>query len=74
MNDKTRGLYRKYKVDRLGDVDGKHNNCQYFVLDLDHDPHALPAIKAYIESCGEEYPMLADDLQAYANILEGKDE
>ena len=74
MNDKTRGLYRKYKVDRLDDVDGKHNNCQYFVLDLDHDPHALPAIKAYIESCGEEYPILADDLQSYANILEGKDD
>ncbi len=63
--DATRGLYGKFRVER---VDGrsapgeKHDGCDYFVLDLDHDPHSWPALKAYIESCREEFPVLADDL------------
>lgn len=61
-DDKNRGLYRKYSVIRLSDPTGKHEGCMKFVLDLDHDPHALPAIKAYIESCEAEYPVLAADL------------
>ena len=62
MDDKKRGLYRRYRVDRLDDVLGKHNDCLFFVLDLDHDPHAIPAIIAYIESCEADYPVLAADL------------
>ena len=65
-NDKVRGLYNKFDIKR---VDGrsvrgeKHEGCEYFVLDLTHDPHALPAIKAYIKSCGDNYPVLAADLK-----------
>ncbi len=65
--DALRGLYEKFHVFRC---DGssrpgeKHENCQYFVLDLDHDPHALPALEAYANSCRGAYPALADDLEA----------
>ena len=47
MGDTTRGLYRKFRIERVDGSDapgGKHDGCQYFVLDLDHDPHALPAL------------------------------
>lgn len=63
---RSEGLYRKFNVTR---TDGrsqegrKHHGCEYFVLDLDHDPHALPALKAYEDSCRADYPALADDLQ-----------
>ena len=63
---RSEGLYRKFHVTR---TDGrsqkgrKHHGCEYFVLDLDHDPHALPALKAYEESCRADYPALAYDLE-----------
>ena len=59
-----RGLYEKYHVKRLNDTGGKHDNCYFFVLDLDHDKHARPALWAYAESCEAEYPELAKDLRA----------
>ena len=62
MTDKERGLYRKYRVSRLDDVMGKHNDCFYFVLDTNHDPFAIPALKAYAHACREEYPVLAQDI------------
>ena len=33
------------------------------MLDLTHDPHALPAIRAYAESCQHPFPYLARDLR-----------
>ncbi len=66
MNDqKKRGLYEKFRITR---TDGrsehgeKHDGCEYFVLDLDHDDHAIPALRAYAESCAREFPFLAADL------------
>lgn len=65
----TRGIYEKYKVER---IDGqqrkgeKHHQCRYFVLDLDHDPHARLAIKTYADSCRYLRPQLAIDLDAVA--------
>jgi hypothetical protein len=65
MGDPTKGLYEKFTVTR---TDGKsaagekHAGCRYFVLDIDHDEHATPALHAYAESCAEKYPLLADDL------------
>ena len=59
------GLSDKFMVVR---VDGqsapgkKHHECRYFVLDMSHDIHAYPAIKAYAESCKETKPYLARDL------------
>lgn len=68
MDDKrTRGLYGKFIVKR---ADGthrpgeKHDGCEYFVLDLKHDPFAIPALAAYAEHCRDEYPQLAADLIA----------
>ena len=67
MNKHTQGLFGKFAVSRADGRDGpggKHEHCQHFVLDLDHDKHALPAIAAYVESCRDEFPQLATDLQA----------
>lgn len=64
-SDKERGLYRKYKVERIDGSSGpgrKHEHCEYFVLDLTHDPFAAAAITAYAEACLMEYPELAADL------------
>ena len=70
--DAHRGLYRKFFVDR---TDGrsapgeKHDGCDCFVLDLDHDPHALPALRAYARSCRVAFPALARDLEIKLQIL-----
>lgn len=64
-NDQSRGLYRKYRVERLdgsGAPERKHEACEYFVLDLEHDPHARAALDAYADSCKDSYPALAADL------------
>jgi len=53
MNDAERGLYRKYKVERndgSSGPGGKHEKCEYFILDLEHDKHAKAALKAYADS------------------------
>lgn len=66
MDDKNRGLYNKFKVER---VDGrsapgeKHANCSYLVLDLMHDPFARDAAIAYADSCEQGYPLLAKDIR-----------
>jgi len=60
--DKYRGLYTKFHVERLDDPTGKHKGCRYFVLDLNHDKFAIPALQAYIGACINEYPELAHDL------------
>lgn len=65
MSDKQRGLYAKYEVKRLdgsSEPGGKHENCFYFVLDCDHDPHAAKALHAYYQSCRKDFPFLAEDL------------
>ena len=64
--DATRGFYRKFNVFRIDERDEqgeKHDGCEYFVLDLDCDPHALPALEAYEKSCREAFPALAHDLR-----------
>lgn len=61
-DDRDRGLYGKYYVSRIGDETGKHEDCDYFVLDLVHDRHARMALLAYAASCQDEYPLLATDL------------
>jgi len=68
--DAQRGLYHKYNVVRLDDSTGKHTDCSYYILDLVHDRHAIPALRAYADSCESEYPWLAVDLR---DIIEGTD-
>lgn len=61
-DDRDRGLYAKYYVARLNDEVGKHEQCDYFVLDLVHDRHSRMALIAYAASCADEFPALARDL------------
>ena len=61
--DQKQGLRRKYAVKRLKDKSGKHKNCKYFVLDLDHDKFARVALEAYAIACDEEFPLLAEDIR-----------
>ena len=73
MNDKERGLYQKHFVTRTdGDPKRKHKDCQYFVLDLDHDKHAICALRAYAMSCRIEYPSLFKDLIRIVGQLEAE--
>lgn len=67
MGDVVRGIYNKFNVRRTDGNDGpgkKHDQCNYFVLDMTHDTHAIPALKAYAKSCREDFPRLADDIDA----------
>lgn len=65
-----RGLYAKYlpitRADGQSAPGEKHDGCEYFVLDITHDPHALPALHAYALSCESDYPALAADLRTAA--------
>lgn len=67
VDKRTTGLIHKFNVERTDGTSApgkKHDGCDYFVLDLTHDPHAVPAIRAYADSCREDYPVLARDLDA----------
>lgn len=64
--DRARGLYEKFAVTRNdgGSEPGKkHDGCEYFVLDLTHDPYAACALRAYAHACANEYPRLSLDLR-----------
>lgn len=70
MGDPSRGMYNKFSVLRTDGTDApgkKHDGCQYFVLDVTHDPHAVPALRAYADSCRSAYPLLARDLDTIAH-------
>lgn len=59
------GLFQKFRVQRMDGSDrpgGRHVGCRYFVLDMDHDPHAAAALRAYAASCAYTHPQLAVDL------------
>lgn len=65
MGDKTRRLYEKFDVrrtDGTSEPGQKHDGCQYFVLDLTHDPFADEALSAYARACRHEYPLLAKNI------------
>lgn len=59
-----RGLYAKFIVKRIdADPTGKHENCWYFVLDLEHDPYAYAALDQYANACADKYPVLSHELK-----------
>jgi hypothetical protein len=67
------GVYRKFVVERADGSSkpgGKHERCDYFVLDWKHDPFAIPAARAYADACEAKYPALAADLRARADAEE----
>lgn len=56
------GLFRKFDIRRTDGSDqpgGKHEGCDYFVLDVTHDPYAIPALGAYAKACATTHPELA---------------
>ena len=57
-----KGLYGKYEIKKT-DGTPVDPEAVYFTLRLDTDPHARAAIRAYIESCRDEEPDLARDLE-----------
>lgn len=72
IDKRISGIFKKFNVSRVDGTDalgGKHYGCEYFVLDLTHDKHAIPAIAAYADSCKNEYPWLAKDLDSKADEL-----
>lgn len=67
MDKRRVGIYEKFVVNRTdgsSEPGGRHEHCQYFVLDISHDPFAVPALRAYSEACAAEYPVLSVELQA----------
>lgn len=65
MGDKTRGLYGKFTITRTdgqSEAGQKHDGCDYFVLDLTHDPFAFEALQRYAQACQFDYPLLAADI------------
>ena len=72
MGDRNRGLYGKFVVTRTDGRDAfgeKHDGCDYFVLDLTHDKHAIPAVLAYADACERDgYTELARDLRLRVNF------
>lgn len=72
--DKQRGLYRKFRVTRTDpDAQARHADCDYFVLDLQHDRLAIPALAAYeAAAMAAGYNDLAEDLRLKRAALNAK--
>lgn len=45
---------RRYRVEKIGDPEGKHADCRYFVLDPQHDPIARLALAVYASRVGDD--------------------
>lgn len=63
---KNKGLYKKFVVHRTDGTStagNKHEGCSYFVLDLNHDRHAMSALMSYAAVCETTRPKLAKDLR-----------
>lgn len=59
------GLFDKYRVSRTDGKDyrgSKHHGCDYFVIDMDHDPAAGPALITYAAAVVKTHPVLASEL------------
>ena len=64
--DTEQGLFHKFEVSRTdgsSEPGGKHHGCAYFVLDIQHDPCAKPALAAYADAVEPTHPLLAADMR-----------
>lgn len=61
-SDEQQGVYSKYTVTRNNDTVGKHKDCEYFVLDINHDPYAKHALVSYAAACAATHPELSKDM------------
>jgi hypothetical protein len=64
--EKDRGLEDRYRVAKVNDPTGKHDDCRYFVLDPQHDPFAVAALRAYAREAGGA---LAADITMWLHSL-----
>lgn len=65
-------IHHKYVVRRTdgkSEPGEKHERCEYFVLDLTHDRHAIAALRAYAESCVGEDARLSEELRVLAGAI-----
>ena len=66
MDNKDKGLYGKFegifRSDGGSGLGRKHENCRYFILDIDHDKYAKAALFAYALECRADYLNLSSDL------------
>lgn len=69
--DNERGAYRKYRVTKIDDPKGKHDGCEFFVLDWRHDKFAIDAGIEYANRCRAEFPKLAEDLEKIVMYYSG---
>lgn len=61
------GVFRKFEVRRVDGSDkpgDKHHGCEYFVLDVNHDPCAGAALAAYATAVEATHPVLAADMRS----------
>jgi len=59
MDDTALGLYNKYRIYVPATYEGDIHDyglCEFFVLDLTHDPFAKNAFQAYIDSWKKDQP------------------
>jgi len=66
LTNRAQGVYRKFDVRRTdgsSEPGGKHHGCEYFVLDVTHDPHARAALAAYATAVESTHPALAADMR-----------
>ena len=74
------GLYSKYIVHRADGrdrmVEDKHYCCEYFVLDIKHDPHARAALIAYAGDCEQRVAnlQLARDIREWVQETDMKNQ
>ena len=65
------GLEGRYRVEKINDPTGKHDDCRHFVLDPQHDPLAVRALRVYAAAANEAgYVRLAADLWEWADRAE----
>jgi hypothetical protein len=69
LDERFTGLIAKYRVERLNDATGKHDDCRYFVLDPLHDPIARVALAAYASAALDTHPFLTADLRRWLSDL-----
>lgn len=69
MSDQ-RGLHSKYEVRKVEDPTSKHDDCRFFVLDIDHDVHARRALRLYAAAVGFQNPELFHDLHRLLDEVE----
>jgi len=61
------GLYGKFRVERVEPSSRgiDHSACRYFVLDPQHDPHAVTAMRSYANAVRTSAPDLAADIDRW---------